>query len=224
MNWKFEEESVLKNYSESTPCKEIFQAVCDEIGKYFTEKGWKYSRSRPKITFKNKDLKIDIAFWSSGSNTPGNFVNLEILPQIYSLELLNKLKSEGIKSKGHILSFIDIFYERLETSEKGKKIILNAFGEKIERIDEYNRTSELIYNNSINVYGLNEIEFLKIIEFIERKIIVWFKRINNIEQIDLFLKKLAERNKTRLKGGDFEKLIELKYPDYKIEKTTANTV
>ena len=215
MNWKFEEESILRNYSKTTPCKEIFQAVCDEIGKYFTSKGWKYARSRPKITFKNKDLKIEIAFWSSGSNTPGDFVNLEILPQIYSLELLNKLKSEGNKSKGHILSFIDLFYERLETSEKGKKIILNALGEQIERIDQYNLIPELIYNKSINVYGLNENEFFKIIEFIERKILVWFERINNIEQIDLFLKKLTERDKTRLKGGDFEKLIKLKYPDYK---------
>ena len=217
MNWKFEEESVLKNYSESTPCKEIFQAVCDEIGKYFTEKGWKYSRSRPKITIKNKELKIEIAFWSSVSNTPGNFVKIEILPQIYSLELLKKLKSEGIKSKGHILSFRDLFYEHLETSEKGKKIIINAFGEKTERIDEHNLTPEIIFNKSVNVYGLKENEFIKIIDFIESRVLVWFERINNIEQIDLFLNKITERDKTTLKGGNFEKLIKLKYPEYKLE-------
>ena len=127
---------------------------------------------KPLYTFKNKDLKIEIAFWSSGSNTPGDFVNLEILPQIYSLELLNKLKSEGNKSKGHILSFIDLFYERLETSEKGKKIILNALGEQIERIDQYNLIPELIYNKSINVYGLNENEtifFWRIMSSCSRK-------------------------------------------------------
>jgi hypothetical protein len=217
MNWNFEEESVLKNYSKSTPCKEIFQAVCDEIGKYFVNKGWKYARSRPKITFKNEKLKIEIGFWSSGSNTPGEYVNLEILPNIYSLELVNKLKSEGIKSKGYILSFNQLFYERLDNAEKGKKIILNAFGEKIERIDEYDLTPEFIFNKNVNVYGLNENEFVEVIKFIENKVLVWIKRINNIEEIDSFLKKLTDIDRKRLKGENFEKLLNLKFSEYEIK-------
>jgi hypothetical protein len=217
MNWKFEEKSILKSYSETTPCKEIFQAVCDEIGKYFVKNGWNYTRSRPKISFKNKELKIEISFWSNRSNTPGEFINLEILPNIYSLELVNNLKSEGIKSKGYILSFIELFYERLNNTGKGSKIILNAFGEKIERIDQHNLTPEIIFNKNLNVYGLNENQFMKIIEFIENRVLVWIKRINNIEEIDSFLKKLTNENKENLKGKNFEKLLNLKYPEYEIK-------
>ncbi|WP_299256381.1 hypothetical protein [uncultured Aquimarina sp.] len=212
MNWKFKEDSILINYNEHTPCKEIFQAVCDEIGIYYTQKGWKYARSRPKITFKNSDLKIEIAFWSSGSNTPGDFVNLEILPYISSIELINNLKS-----KGYILSFIDLFTERLDNEPDGSKMIINAFGGKIKRVDEYKRTPELVYNKNVNVYGVTESDFEKLINFIESRVNIWTSRINDIKEIDSFLKKLTDDAKQRLIENDFGKLIKMKFPDYKME-------
>ena len=70
MNWK--EDSILNNYNEYTPCKDIFNAVCDEIAEYYIPKGWKYAKSRPKLTYNDKSVKIEIAFWSSGSNMPGD--------------------------------------------------------------------------------------------------------------------------------------------------------
>jgi hypothetical protein len=43
--------SILINHTQShTPCKDIFQAVCDEIGAFYSKKGFKYTASRPKIT------------------------------------------------------------------------------------------------------------------------------------------------------------------------------
>ena len=42
MSWT--ENITLSEYSKYTPCQEIFQAVCDEIGKHYEAKGLKYSR------------------------------------------------------------------------------------------------------------------------------------------------------------------------------------
>jgi hypothetical protein len=71
MDMSWTENKLLLNHSGYTPCNEIFHAVCDEIGKYYEKYGFKYSRSKPKITHKDQDLKLDICFWSSGSNIPG---------------------------------------------------------------------------------------------------------------------------------------------------------
>ncbi|WP_299838549.1 hypothetical protein [uncultured Tenacibaculum sp.] len=216
MIWKFKEHSILNKYNEETPCKEIFQAVCDEIGSYYTQKGWKYARSRPKITFKNSELKIEISFWSSGSNTPGEFVNLEILPNISSLELVKHYKSQDVKSKGYILSFTDLFTERLDNKPNGSKIIINAFGEKIETINEHRPTPEIKYNKNVNLYGLSENDFIKLIEFIESRVNIWIERINDIDQIDTFLNKLTDVTKQNLIQKDFGKLIKLKFPSYEV--------
>ena len=60
--WKWKTNSKLKTYSAYTPTKEIFKAVCDEIAEYYVPKGWKYAKSRPKITYNDKKVKIEIAF------------------------------------------------------------------------------------------------------------------------------------------------------------------
>ena len=214
MNWKFQENSILNSYNERTACKEIFQATCDEIGKYYETKGWKYTRSRPKISFKNEQIKIEISFWSSGSNIPGSYVNLEILPTIYSLELINNSKEKGMKSKGYILSFIELFTERLNNKPEGSKVIINAFGDIIERIDEHSLTPELKYNKNVNVYGITETNFVKIIEYIESRIIVWIERINDINEIDVFLNKLTNETKIELLNRGFGEFLRLKHPEY----------
>ncbi|MCG8573629.1 MAG: hypothetical protein MI810_02000 [Flavobacteriales bacterium] len=213
MAWKFKEDSVLNKYSEYTPCKDIFQAVCDEIGQYYVDKGGKYARSRPKITFKNADLKIEITFWSSGYNIPGEYVNLEMIPSIYSLELVKKAKEEGEKIKGHILSFMDVFTERWDDKPKGSKLIINAFGERLERVDEYNSKTEIKYNKSVNVYGITEEKFESLIHFIDSRITHWIESIHQPKNIQFFLDKLIPNDKTELLNGDFGTLLKLKFPD-----------
>ncbi len=213
MNWEFKENSILKNYSEHTLCKDIFHAVCDEIGKYYINKGWKYARSRPKITFKSKEVKIEIAFWSSGSNTPGSYVNLEVLPIIYSTELVNKFKSEGIKSKGYILGFLQLFNERFDNQKEGSKRIINILSDNINRMDENDSTPEIKFNKNINVYGINENDFSKIIDFIDDRIACWIDKINKKTEIDEFLNRLTDYNKSELLKGDFGRFLKLKFPN-----------
>ena len=211
MNWTFEQNSILHNYSPYTPCKEIFQAICDEIGRYYVAKGWKYARSRPKITFKNKEIKIEIAFWSSGSNTPGDYVNLEILPHISSLELVKYLKGQGVHSKGYILGFNHLYTERYDQPKKGLKKIINIRSEDLERKE--GTVSEILFNKNVNVYGIDENDFYKIIEFLEDRVICWIDKINNEQGINTFLGRLTDRDKKSLLKSDFGKFMKMKFPN-----------
>ena len=71
MSWT--DNMTLLEYSKYTPCQEIFQAVCDELGKHYVAKGYKYSRSQPKLKIEKSDIKLEVAFCSSRSNTPGDW-------------------------------------------------------------------------------------------------------------------------------------------------------
>ena len=207
MKWKFKENSILNNYNERTPCKEIFQAVCDEIGDYYKSKGWKYAKSRPKITFQNSEIKIVITFWSSGSNIPGEYVNLEMIPSIYSLEL----KRKNISKTGYILGFVEMLTENYEEKPLGTKLIINAFNERKEIINEHDLIPEIKYNNSVNIYGITAEKFSTLIEFINDKIVVWKENIFDAEKIYSFLNKLTENDRKNLKNSDFGKYGSMKF-------------
>lgn len=80
------ENSVLYNKSPYVPPREIFQAVCDELGRYYSEKGAKYTRSNRKIKMKFERVLCELGLWSSHSNTAGEWVNLEIVTSVYALD------------------------------------------------------------------------------------------------------------------------------------------
>jgi len=85
-DWIWEENSVLNNVSVYTASKDIFHAVCNELGRYFTLHGAKYIKSRPRLKWKGNKLRCEMGFWSSSSNIKGNWVNLEIVTSVYVLD------------------------------------------------------------------------------------------------------------------------------------------
>lgn len=213
MEWEWKEESILNNYNEYTPCKDIFKAVCDEIAEYYIPKGWKYAKSRPKLTYNDKSVKIEIAFWSSGSNMPGDYVNLEILPAIYSLDLEKELKSKSKDTNGYILGYPAIFFERLENIPKGIKRVIDIHGGVKEFEEEYEETSVLRHHNNINVYGLTQSDFCKIIEFINDKIVIWKDLINDYDKLKLTLSSFLKSDINELKKANLREYIKIKFPD-----------
>lgn len=98
-NWTWEENSILYNISDYTSTKEIFQAVCNELGRYFSLYGAKYTKSKPKLKWKGKKIRCEMGFWSSHSNIPGDWVNLEIVTSIYALDDGN-MERKGILNYG----------------------------------------------------------------------------------------------------------------------------
>ena len=98
--WKWSENSVLYNNSPYVPPKDIFQAVCDELGRYYSEKGAKYTRSNRKIKVKFECVICEFGLWSSHGNIQGEWVNLEIVTSVYAVD------KTDMEKKG--LLFVDI--------------------------------------------------------------------------------------------------------------------
>jgi hypothetical protein len=170
MAWTSNE--ILLNHTEShTPCKEIFQAVCDEIGAFYTQKGFKYTASRPKIGIEKDDVKLEICFFSTRTNIINQSVSLQIIPTFY-----NKKAKTDENPKGILLAYPDIFYTK--TDEIPPKLTINElFGGQIINTESWRTESEIRDYHICEVYDLDEAKFLKIIEFIDKKIIARFTEL-----------------------------------------------
>ncbi|WP_426485928.1 hypothetical protein [Flavobacterium sp. 2] len=214
MDWT--DNKTLLEYSKRTPCKEIFQAVCDELGKYYQPKGFKYSRSQKKLTLEKDDIKLEIAFWSTKSNTPGKSVSFEILPSFYSKELAKTSNINGI-----LFGHTGLFYHKYTDNPK-QILVKQIFGDELERIDEYSNESNIIENHYCNVYGIDKEKFDAIVKFIDDKIVPWVSKLATNEGI---LELITNACPTRIgslngKGtnSDFVKYVQLNFPDIDIEK------
>ena len=149
-------DSVLNNYDETTPPKVIFQAVCDLLGEHYSTMGFSYARSRPKITLKNEIFKIVIAFWSSGSNYAGGYVNLEIIGTVYSQKLAKFDKENNVNGKGLLLSHTDFTNKLNYEKQQGHVTVYSMDGKIVAE-----RTEDLPYaldkhSGNYNIYGISQ--------------------------------------------------------------------
>jgi len=216
MNWT--NNNILLEYQRHT-CKDIFKAVCNEIGSYYTARGYKYLRSNPpRIKADDKQIKLEISFYSSRSNILGDYVNLEILPYFY-------FKQKKGEEDGFLFGHPYLF-EHKYTDDKTKIRLNKIFGEVVEQIDEYSHESKIKDSNNCNVYGLDECRFNKIIEFLDSKVIVWLKKIQDERGVLEFLTNMTDAKKFRLSGlnyeSDFVKYVRLNFPDIDIETILDN--
>lgn len=215
-NWANNE--TLLNYSKHTPCNDIFQAVCDEIGQYYNEKhGYKYARARPKITIKNADFKLEIAFWSSRSNIPGDYVNLEIIPVFYDL---NAPKNH--ESKGMLFCQGAILYHTY-TTDIQKVRHVPIFGDVEELVLEYSHESVIKDLNTCNVYGLDETKFKQIIAFLDTKIIVWLDKLKTEKGVLELIHNPCETQLMEFKNGYLFNYIKTNFPNINIENLENGT-
>ncbi|MEA9411585.1 hypothetical protein [Flavobacterium sp. PL02] len=213
MSWT--DNKTLLEYSKYTPCQDIFQAVCDELGKHYETKGFKYSRSRPKLTIDKDNIKLVIAFWSSRSNTPGEWVNLEISPNFYSKQLA---KTSNIK--GFLFGHTGLFYHKYSDNPK-EIMVKQIFGGETERVDEYSSESKIIESNNCNVYGIDKEKFDSIVKFIDNKIVPWTSKLATEEGIIELLTNASPTRVWSLNGkgsnSDFIKYVQLNFPNINIE-------
>ncbi|GAB3782200.1 hypothetical protein GCM10028818_37570 [Spirosoma horti] len=206
----------LFTHSKHTPCQEVFQAVCDELGKYYENRGFKYSRSRSKITYSDDTLKLEISFWSSRSNKPGEWVLLEILPAFYSKQL-----AKITKTKGFLFGHSGLFYHKYSADPRRIKV-KHIFGDEEERIDQYSTESLVIDSHTCNVYELNQYKFQKLTEFIDKKIIIWLNKLKTEQGIKELLTHSSQRRIGALNGkygnSDFMDYVKLNFPNVEVEK------
>ena len=96
------EDSILTNQSDTTPPAEIFDAFCQAIGYYYQQKGFKFTKRRPRVKLETKDLFLEINFWSSRKNMAGSSVGLEILPYVGSKKLKKWIKTNNVGRNEYI--------------------------------------------------------------------------------------------------------------------------
>lgn len=87
-------------HSPYTPPAEVFGAVCAELGAYYTERGAKYTKSDKRIKFAFERVRCEIGLRSSHSNMAGEWVNLEIITNVYAAD------TEGMERKGILYTHI----------------------------------------------------------------------------------------------------------------------
>lgn len=93
--WKWEQGSILNETSPYAAPKDIFQAVCNELGRYYSQGGAKYTKSNRKIKWSFERIRCEMGFWSSHSNIPGEWVNLEIVTSVYALDK-SEMERDGL--------------------------------------------------------------------------------------------------------------------------------
>ena len=121
--WKWENDSILYSNSPYIPTKDIFQAVCSEIGRYYQGTDLQYLKSKRALKWKGSNLWCNLGFWSSHSNIRGEWVNFEIVTSLFAMDL-SDMERKGVlsfdfKSKNYNVYQID----------------LNKFDEIIDYID-----------------------------------------------------------------------------------------
>jgi len=209
---------LLKSLENESP-KVIFQSICDELGKHYMAKGFKYIKSKQKIVYGNQQLKLEIKFLSNKYNKAGEWVSLEILPGFYSMEI-----SKINKSTGHLFGDISTFYKKNENHNPNLVIVQKIFGEKIERFEENSTESYLIESNKCNVYAIDEKQFDMLVNFIDSKILTVFELLKTKSGIINFLQSASLYRKSMLSGelskdgqSEFIDYVNFMFPDLDID-------
>jgi hypothetical protein len=208
---KFPYDSILRNQNDRTPPKEIFQAVCDLIGEHYSSQNFRYARSRPKITGKGTEFDIEIAFWSSGSNMAGSYVNLEIIGHAYSKRLAKIDKEQGNTFKGFLLSHGD-FWTKLNSNNPNGTVNTYLLDGKLvsERKEDLDYAIDR-FNCNYNLYGITESQIDSIIEYIDKIFIEQINELSNKEGLIKFVENLPPRTELGRENERFYKFIELQH-------------
>ncbi|HEY3402460.1 MAG TPA: hypothetical protein VGK59_03675 [Ohtaekwangia sp.] len=221
MSWTDNE--ILLNQRPTMASRDLFQAVCDEIAKYYENKGFKYSRSKTVLTYKDEEIKLQLGFSSSRSNTAGSHVALEILPTIYSLDVIQQNKStiSSKVAKGLILGHTDFFTHKSNINRE-KKIVRQIFGDILEMDPRSEFDIVIKDNHYCNIWDIDGHKFKKILEFIDHKILPMIDVVKDERKLIEFIDDKPPYIYQSLKGegvnSDFVPYCNLKFPDLRIEE------
>lgn len=96
-DWSWEDGSVLYGISPYTPPRDIFLAVCSELGRFYSLCGAKYLRSGRILRWDLDLIRCEMGFWSSHSNIAGKWVNFEIVTSVFALDK-SEMQRKGVLS------------------------------------------------------------------------------------------------------------------------------
>lgn len=167
--------------------------------------------------------QLEVYFWSSRSNTSGRHITLEIVPNFYSLEIIQKglSTSKSQIAKGLIIWLFSIFKFKHNDKDNVEKV-RQIYGDVIG-LDNIVYGGDIIRDNhNCNIYGIDEFRFNKTIEFIDNKILYWVEKTKTSEEIIEFIEDRPKGVCLSLLGegfnSDFVSYRNLKFPELKVEE------
>lgn len=185
---------ILINQRDKEP-KEIFEAYCYELGKYYFDKNFRYYKARPRIERETNGIVESINFWSSRVNTKNENVHLEILPYIKVKSLKKWMKKNQIGRNEFIYSLI-IDYPRN----------LGIYGHTQEDFDKLTNQidTEIISNLEEFKYAISDLRLILETEKYDKGIIednfLAYICMENPELIEPALKKYSNKLSDEIKS------------------------
>lgn len=202
-------DSLLYHVNASIPSKDIYQAVCDEIGRFYQTKGFKYAPSGKKLEYQYQDFKIKVQFASSHYNTGGEWVLLEINTGIYPQRLQKQYKESKETLLPIILANVDLLDEVLLNKPQGTVIGVDMFGREHEVIEEGKPYALRKYARSVNVYNISLDDFRKILSYLNKVIQYSFSLVLNESTLVNHINSAYERKFYFLKEKRFVDYLHL---------------
>jgi len=199
MCWGWEEGSVLNEITNNISPRDIYMALGKELGRYYGEKGFKYTKSQPKLTFKTDDIQLEIGFKSSSYNRAGEYVCFEIIPTFYYIPYMKK----DIKGRGILVNHMDISSEYDISKDNIQCELVGIYGDKQTFINHAYPNEKVRYSHMCNVYNINSEMFSKIISYINNRIIPWIYKIQDVHGVEEMIAiKRAQRSEWNLQNSN----------------------
>jgi len=165
----WQENSMLKKVTSQSECKEVFESICCEIGRFYSQFGIKAFKK--KIQYKFDDYKLELQFSSSGYNLKGDFIWLEITSGIYPNKLKTYYKEQNERLLPIIFSNTNLLDYKISRVKDEGFITkgINILGEEIIKESKFNE-STVEHSRGANLYNISIDEFRLILRYINRVI------------------------------------------------------
>lgn len=208
--WKLD--SPLKSVTLHTECKLIFDSVCEEIGRFYSQ--FEFKTTKRKLQVKFDDYTLKIQFSSSSYNQKGNYVWLEINSGIYPKKLVSKYKTKKERLLPIIFSNTNLLDEVISTESESNFITkkINILGEETIVESKFNE-STIEYSRGINLYKISIGEFKMIIRYINRVIKKSIEITTNKNHLICYLVNPTQRQLYWINEKRIQDYIELYYPN-----------
>lgn len=160
--WKWEENSVLYSNSPYILPRDIFQAVCNEVGRYYQEKELQYVKSKRELKWEGTNLWCKLGLWSSHSNIQGKWVAFEIVTSLFAIDN-TEMERKGILSFGFRPKHFNIYGIDLKLFNEITSYIDSTLM-RVKEFDTKNGLEKFLLTNQKSVFveaNPNNLQYLR---------------------------------------------------------------
>lgn len=160
--------------------KDIFKYVCDSVGEYYKEKGFKYIKSKRSILWETERLSHCIVFGTASFNKWGETVIFSVSSAVFG------------KDKGEKLALRFPMYRFKAKKGQTERAVIYFDGAVV--YDDFlwkNERPHIVWQNSCNLQGLDDEGFENILKYLD-KLIDLQNSLETKEGVEEYLDMISE--------------------------------